>query len=266
MRRASTLLLAGIFLMPPGWGAAQVVPLMRAHAHNDYEHERPLLDALDHGFMSIEVDIFLIDDALLVAHEREEVDPSRTIETLYLEPFRRRIEENGGYVYAGVDAPVILLIDLKSDAEATYRALRKRLASYEAMFTRFTPEGVDPGPVLAVISGNRPRASMEAETVRWAAYDGRLEDLSADSLAPASFIPLVSSHWYAVTRGEAGLTDEARTRLDGWVKRAHQQGRKLRFWGTPDTPAVWQVLYDAGVDLINTDDLAGLRRFLLERH
>ena len=30
-------------------------PVRRAHAHNDYEHKRPLLDALDQGFCSVEL-------------------------------------------------------------------------------------------------------------------------------------------------------------------------------------------------------------------
>jgi len=29
-------------------------PLIRAHAHNDYLHERPLLDVLSHGFCGVE--------------------------------------------------------------------------------------------------------------------------------------------------------------------------------------------------------------------
>ena len=33
-------------------------PLERAHAHNDYEHARPLLDALSHGFTSVEADVW----------------------------------------------------------------------------------------------------------------------------------------------------------------------------------------------------------------
>ena len=40
-----------------------VTPLRQAHAHNDYEHPRPLLDALDHGFCSVEADVFLTDGA-----------------------------------------------------------------------------------------------------------------------------------------------------------------------------------------------------------
>jgi hypothetical protein len=54
---------------------------------------------------------------------------------------------------------------------------------------------------------------------------------------------------------------EAR-RLRELVTRAHGQARKIRFWGGPDTPALWQEQRAAGVDLINTDRLADLRQFL----
>lgn len=33
-------------------------PLDRAHAHNDYEHARPLIDALERGFGSVEADVY----------------------------------------------------------------------------------------------------------------------------------------------------------------------------------------------------------------
>jgi hypothetical protein len=39
----------------------------------------------------------------------------------------------------------------------------------------------------------------------------------------------------------------------------------LRLWGTPDAPAMWKELRDAGVDLINTDKLPELRSFLMPR-
>src|SRR5689334_23371364 len=72
----------------------QAKPLRRAHAHNDYEHKRPLFDALDNGFCSIEPDIYLIEGQLLVAHDRDEVSPERTLQRLYLDPLRARIKEN----------------------------------------------------------------------------------------------------------------------------------------------------------------------------
>ena len=45
-----------------------MTPLTNAHAHNDYEHTRPLFDALDQGFNSVEADVFLVDGKLLVGH------------------------------------------------------------------------------------------------------------------------------------------------------------------------------------------------------
>src|SRR5438552_17864850 len=74
-------------------------PLTRAHAHNDYEHTRPLRDALDHGFCSIEADVWLVDGKLLVAHDRGKVKPDRTLQALYLDPMRERVRRNGGRLY-----------------------------------------------------------------------------------------------------------------------------------------------------------------------
>ncbi|MFM7555618.1 MAG: hypothetical protein ACKPAH_10035, partial [Verrucomicrobiota bacterium] len=35
--------------------------LPQAHSHNDYEQKRPLLEALDHGFCSVEADVYLVE-------------------------------------------------------------------------------------------------------------------------------------------------------------------------------------------------------------
>ena len=244
-----------------------VAPLPRAHAHNDYEHERPLLDALDHGFGSVEADVHLVDGELLVAHDADEVVPGRTLAALYLDPLRERIRQGGGQVYPERALSLILLIDIKTEGEATYRALGEVLRDYAEILTAFTPTSAEPGAVTVIISGNRPRALMEAEGLRYAAYDGRLSDLAAADPSPPSFMPLVSSNWSAITawQGEGPLPDSARTRLSETVAAAHEQGKILRFWATADRPKVWRVLWEAGVDLLNADDLGGLQAFMLAR-
>src|SRR6185295_6149561 len=98
-------------------------PLPQVHAHNDYEHARPLADALDHGFFGVEADIWLVNDQLLVAHNLQDAKPERTLQTLYLDPLRARVEQNGGKVFRGGPS-ILLLIDVKSDATNTYIALR----------------------------------------------------------------------------------------------------------------------------------------------
>src|SRR5271154_2391532 len=67
---------------------APITPLRHTHAHNDYEHTRPLFDALDQGFTSVEADIYLVDGQLLVGHTRSSLKPERTLEKLYLDPLR----------------------------------------------------------------------------------------------------------------------------------------------------------------------------------
>jgi hypothetical protein len=65
------------------------------------------------------------------------------------------------------------------------------------------------------------------------------------------------------------MPEKERRKLKDIVGTAHKKGRIVRFWATPDNPSprrknLWRQLLDCGVDLINTDDLPGLRHFLLE--
>lgn len=237
-------------------------PLPRAHAHNDYLHDRPLLDALDNGFCSVEADIFLVDGQLLVAHNRVDCDPERTLQRLYLDPLRERVRQNGGRVYA--DGPhFILLIDIKSAGEPTYRALDQVLSEYPEVFSSVEDEKLHPKAVSAIISGHRPKEQIADGSPRFAGIDGRLSDLDSDQ--PAHLMPLISDNWrsHFQWRGEGTMPEKEREKLDRIVAAAHVRKRKLRFWATPDVPEVWKTLNDAGVDLINTDDLPGLRQFLL---
>ncbi len=239
----------------------EVTPLVNAHAHNDYLHPRPLADALDQGFCSVEADIFLVEGRLLVAHEPAQLRPERTLEALYLEPLRRRVREHGGRVYPGGPS-LTLLVDIKGDADRTYAVLRPLLARYAAMLTRFENGKTVEGAVTVVLSGNRPRRTLEAEALRYAAMDGRLEDLGSG--ASPSLVPLVSANWRLLFtwRGDGEIPAPEREKLRAYVARAHADRYRLRFWATPDTTAAWKELGDAGVDLVNTDDLKGLAEFL----
>lgn len=250
---------------PGGWGKP---PLRQAHAHNDYEHTRPLYDALAHGFSSVEADIWLVDGQLLVAHDEVDLDPTRTLERLYLDPLLRRVRANGGRVYRGHRLSLQLLIDIKNQGDATYRVLSQHLHRYRSMLSFAAGGRVFEGAVTPVISGDRAaRPAMEAERVRHAFYDGRLEDL--DTGVPASFIPLISSNWSQsfTWQGVGEMPAVERARLRQIVGTAHAQRQRVRFWATPDLPgpardAVWRELRAAGVDHLNTDDLAGLEAFL----
>ncbi|MGA4838207.1 phosphatidylinositol-specific phospholipase C/glycerophosphodiester phosphodiesterase family protein [Streptomyces sp. G45] len=243
-------------------------PLAQAHAHNDYEHRRPLLDALDHRFTSVEADIYLVDGDLLVAHDPQDLDPARTLRTLYLDPLAQRVRAHGGAVYPRWKGEFQLLVDIKADGEAAYQELDRELRAYPDLFTSYRRGRVRRSAVTVVVSGDRAaRGPMEAQTERRAFYDGRLSDLG--SAAPASLIPLISDNWSNNFgwQGVGAIPAAQRAKLRRIVSDAHGCGQRVRFWSTPDTPgrareAVWNELLAAGVDHLNTDDLAGLRTFL----
>jgi hypothetical protein len=274
-RRALTTVgaaLAGVVALPAGHALAAeqrhgARPLWRAHAHNDYEHPRPLLDALDHRFGSVEADIFLVDGQLLVAHDPVDLDPARTLESLYLAPLAARVKAHHGSVYRGRRTPLQLLIDLKTEGASTYLELDRQLRRYPYLFTTYAHGRVRRGAVTAVVSGDRAaRAPMAAQTVRRAFYDGRLSDLGTTE---ASFASLISDNWTNnfTWRGVGAFPEAEREKLRGIVGAAHGRGQKVRFWATPDVPgpardALWGELLAAGVDYLNTDDLAGLEAFL----
>lgn len=237
-----------------------VVPVIRAHAHNDYEHPRPLLDALDQGFCSVEADVHLVDGKLLVAHDLQQARPQRTLQALYLDPLRERVLRHGGRVYP--EGPEFsLLIDLKTDWRTTYPVLRSLLAGYTNLLTTFS-ERKHQGAVLVIVSGNRSKDMFRGEAIRYAAYDGQLADLQ--TAEPADLVPWISANWSSLFswRGKDAFSTAETEKLRSIVSQAHAQGKRVRFWGAPDCEAFWQALLAADVDLINTDRLADLRGFL----
>lgn len=262
--------IAGLLLLMQGGSPPQdgVVPLLHAHAHNDYLHDPPLLAALEHGFASVEADIFLIGDKLCVAHDADKISPERTLQSLYLDPLRQRIRANEGHVYRG-GSRFLLFIDIKTAAEPTYQKLHETLAQYRDMLTVLGPQRRKEGAILVVVSGNRPLELMRSQAVRYAGYDGRLTDLDSD--APADLVPLISDQWsrHFTWRGEGPMPPAEQEKLRDIVQKAHARGRLVRFWATPDArsaarEAVWREQLSAGVDLLNSDDLKGLQEFLLK--
>lgn len=229
--------------------AWQVTPLHQAHSHNDYERARPLEMAMEQGFGSVEVDVFLVEGELLVSHDLPKVNPVKTLDKMYLHPLWKRHQ-------AGQHLPNILLVDIKKDGVDAWKELKRQLSPYRAML------GAE--KIQVIISGDRPRDLILEDQERWTSFDGRLPeiDLPADDR-----IPLISENWNSHFEwdGIGSMSSEERAKLQSLVARAHKNKRKLRFWGTPDRPEVWAVLREAGVDLIGTDQPEKLGEFLRQK-
>ncbi|SDF51734.1 Glycerophosphoryl diester phosphodiesterase [Mucilaginibacter pineti] len=239
----------------------QVFPLANAFSHNDYLRKKPLYEALDNGFTNIEADIFLINDKLIVAHYFPYFKSKRTLEALYLKPLADYIKNNKGAIYSNYQQPITLMIDIKTGADKTYAALKPLLAKYSSLLTSYDNGVIYPGLITIVLSGNRPVATIQNETKRYAFVDDRLNENTAKS----TDVYLMSSckysrflHW----AGKGTLSEKEDAKFKMAIEQAHAEGKKVRLYAAPENKAVWRYLLASGVDMINTDQLATLKTFL----
>jgi len=244
--------------------------VLPAHSHNDYEHDKPLVDAIDYKFKSIEVDVFSLGDSLFVAHNSDQIESGKTLRRLYLDPLKEIISQNNGSVY-GEGTELILLIDIKDNGLKTYKVLHKILESYKGMFTSFTSGTKNSGSIAVIVSGNRPFEYMQNQVERYASYDGRISDLNSG--IASSLMPLVSDNWqrHFKWNGVGEMPAAEKDKLELIVQKAHKNDYILRFWATTDKPgmernAVWNELKKARVDLIGSDDIKGLKIFFLNNN
>jgi len=227
-----------------------------AHAHNDYEHKRPLLDALSYGFISVEADVHLKDGQLKVAHYLPGKS-SRTLTELYLRPLDSLLTVNNGTIYPEYRGTFYLMIDYKTESESTYRELQAVLKLFPRLLCTTTH-----CPVTIYISGNRPVAQIITTGYQGLALDGRPDDLGKGY--SSEVMPVISDTYskWSSWKGKEDLKPEDLDRIRDLSERVHAEGKKLRLWAIPDNEKAWEALLAAGVDLINTDKLQELHSFL----
>ncbi len=246
---------------------AQEDPLPNGFAHNDYRHKRPLYDALDNGFTNIEADIFLKNNKLIVAHVFPYFKGKRTLEKLYLEPLFERVNSNNDKVYANYNNPVILMIDIKTDADKTYEALKPVLEKYRPILTSLENGKIVYRAVTVVLSGHKPYGLIENEKDRLAFIDEDLRRVMPRDSAMNNVYSMASCKYSKFIRWEGkGMMPHAeKEKLCAFVAVAHRLGEKVRLWASPEKKVVWDELLNCGVDLINTDRLPTLKKYLSSR-
>lgn len=249
--------------LAPEVSVRSVDPALRLHGHNDYLQPVPLQRALDLRLGSIEADIYLVDGELRVGHERWQLRKGRTLESMYLDPLQAA-SKRGALRDDGL--PLVLLVDIKAQGAVVYSHLREVLRGYRDMLTRFVDGRIEPGAVTILLSGSRPAAMVAAESDRLCALDGRMRDLDAKPPPPVHLVPWVSGSWRAISdwTGSDDLMAGELGRIATVLAKAHEQGRKVRFWGAPDRKESWGAFFDLGLDLICTDQPKQAARWLRE--
>lgn len=220
-------------------------PLSKAHAHNDYEHDRPFFEAFQLGFGSIEADVYAVNGQLLVGHERNQLSLNRNLKDLYIDPIIRVLKANkeGNFHQ--------LLIDSKTSADSTLPLIIAALKPYAEL--------IQQKGFRIVISGNRPKPAQYIESPAWITFDGR-----SDERFPTNKVMLESESMmkFGFWAGQGPIPAGLKEKLKNYVEQVHANGRKVRLWATPDSLLGYQALLDIGVDYIGTDKLSLLADYM----
>jgi alkaline phosphatase len=214
---------------------------VKIHSHNDYNQVIPFWDAYSNGASSIEADIFLKDNNLYVAHSEKEITTARTLEDLYLKPLETALKMN-----YKKEQKLFLLIDIKTEAEATLNKLISVLKKYKTV--------TDNKDIKIIISGNRPDAETYTKYPSFISFDFQElgKSVSKENWEKVAMIS-VDFKKYSVWNGLGRLTHDDYNKVSAVIAKAKETKKPFRFWGTPDTKSAWKVFLELGVDIINTD-------------
>ncbi|HEY4153943.1 MAG TPA: phosphatidylinositol-specific phospholipase C/glycerophosphodiester phosphodiesterase family protein [Puia sp.] len=231
--------------------------ISNTHSHNDYEQAHPFSTAHQAQFGSIEADIFLVNNKLLVAHSPSELSLNRSLEGLYLKPVLQALSENGNFPYPDTSRQLQMLIDIKTDSVKTLDALISLLKKY--------PDLTRSPKLKWVISGNRPAPDHFDSYPDFIWFDGELKRTYSEKAL--SRILMMSDNLARYTRwkGKEPLPENDRLLLEQIISKAHRLGKTVRFWNAPDFKEAWETLISLGVDYINTDHIEALSQFLNSR-
>ena len=229
------------------WAGIAFTQDERIHSHNDYHQAEPLYNAVRNQAWSIEADIYLVGDKILVAHDTEELASAPSLEHLYLRPIQKLFKQNRGRISKAKDYAPVLMIDIKSDAGTTLPALIRIFEPYTQVFNPVKKKKA----VKVIISGDRGSPDTWLSWPSWLYFDGRPNESYTGKMLQR--VGLISDSY-------SKYADDP-DQIISVSSRVHDQGKLLRLWGAPDEALSWARLKALGVDIINTDRVTECRRY-----
>ena len=249
MKKIITLFCLQFFL----FAQAQEYSSSNIHSHNDYASKLPFYEAYSNETGVIEADVFIVNNELFVAHTSKEITPQNTLKNQYLDPLSNKLKALGGKAYPS-NKPLILMIDIKTEAEPTLKLIAQQLKIY--------PDLISNKNIKVVISGNRPSPTTWKDYPDFIYFDGRLnENYTPEQL---SRVEMISEDLKQITiwNGKGVMTQADAEKVQAIIKKVHDQNKKVRFWATQDNVNTWMTLMNLKVDFIGTDNVPELTHFI----
>jgi hypothetical protein len=245
------------------------------------------------GALSVESDVFLYNSTLYVGHDTSSLSHNRTFQSLYVQPLLNVLHKQNprsdfvsgvtrksvspeykrcmltclllsGVFDSSPQQTLYLWVDVKTSGEDTWAAVVEELEPLRKAkyLTTYTGGVVVPGPITVIGTGNAPESFFHTEKDRDTFFDVPLLSLANSNIT--SHISPFTSYQFSVALGEVtqgvGMNRTQIETAEKHVELAGERGIQVRYWDLPPWSiktrnSVWRQLVDAGVGLLNVDDL-----------
>jgi len=234
---------------------------LNAHSHNDYNNSIPFWIAYYNHFGSIEADIWAVGDDLLVAHDKEDLTPERSLYKLYIEPAVKLVRHNGGKAWSDYPSSFQFIIELKSGTEPTLSMLVKMVEEYPDVFN---PD-INENAIRIVITGRIPDPADFCKYPCYLTFDGDLKIKYTKKQLEQVILFSNDLEYFTFWKGDSTMPIKDYKRLKQVIDSVHIAGKKIRFWNAPDNELSWETLINLGVDYVNTDFINELAAYMNRR-
>lgn len=249
------------------------------HSHNDYWRPVPFFSALSLGCISVEADVWLVNNTLYIGHERSALASARTFDSLYIQPllevlgrqnprsaFVTSPQDPHGVFDAAATQTFYLWVDVKTNGLETWPYVVQALQPLRdaGYLTRLNSSGgIVDGPVTVIGTGSTPLSQVQNLTERDYFWDAPVATLGTSFSNITSKVSPIASTNFAAQFGNingTGFNETQLTKLRSQIAIANSKGIMVRYWNTPAWPisvrnTVWKTLVDEGIGLLNADDL-----------
>jgi hypothetical protein len=209
------------------------------HSHNDYWRRRPLWSALGTGCIGLEADIWLIDENIYVGHTANELDKSKTLSNLYINPLIELLEKRysafnpdpgprrqywasmPGVFAQAPQQSLTLLLDFKTEGFSLWPAVNEVLEGLRqrGWLTFWNGKSRVERPITVVVTGSAPFSLVTLNTTYHDIFfDAPLEALQTeedetDIIDSSGSIRTVFTHKY--NRSNSHYASSSMTRALG---------------------------------------------------
>ncbi|KAH3685458.1 hypothetical protein WICPIJ_003573 [Wickerhamomyces pijperi] len=236
---------------------------LSAVSYQDYKRRSPLLEALELGIGSVEVDAWYMDGIdydLFVGTHQFGLTSYRTINSLYLGILNKLLDQLNpknsdgsvgtmrGPFYDDPSQSFNLVIDVKNNPDMLFRVLQRNLEVFQLKKYLTTYDTVKEewyhGPITIMLTGDVPFDSIRNQTVRNCFVDAPLKMLHEDESKfsekyPEGLTLSASGTLYEITGSKSagnddnGLSSEQLSTLSTYINTAHKLGLKVRITELP---------------------------------